>query len=255
MLVVISPAKKITFSKRLFDKFSTPTFQENANKLVIQLQRLSQNELQKLLHISNDLAKLNYHRYLNWEATPSALQCKQAILTFQGMVFIGIDAETLSDKDLLNSQNNLRILSGLYGVLRPLDLIQPYRLEMGTKWHSAHFKNLYDYWGNAITKELNKTISEQGHQTLINLASTEYFKSVQQKHLTCPVVTPIFKDNRGNGYKVMAVYAKKARGLMTRFIIQNQITDVADIQSFNEEGYYYNTNLSTEEMPTFTREH
>lgn len=255
MLVVISPAKKIAPSVRDFETVSTPVFQKDANELVAQLQKLSKTELQNLLHISNELANLNNERYLNWNNNPLPTETKQALLTFQGMVFVGLDADTLSADSLLESQHRLRILSGLYGVLRPLDSIQAYRLEMGTKWKALNFSNLYEFWGDRITMQIEKTLQEEGHKTLVNLASMEYFRAVKPKQLSSPIVTPIFKDNRGNGYKVMAVYAKKARGLMTRFIIENKLTKPDDLQAFNDEGYYYNATLSKKEQPVFTRDH
>lgn len=255
MLILISPAKNMSKSEREFQTISQPTFQANANELVGQLQQLPKTKLQELMKISNDLATLNNERYLNWQNQPQEEAIKQALLYFQGMVFVGIDANTLSDKDLQTAQNQLRILSGLYGLLRPLDGIQAYRLEMGTPWQTASFKNLYEYWDNTITHKINETVAELGHKFIVNLASNEYFKSVKKKELDVPVITPTFKDNRGKGYQTIAVYAKKARGLMTRFIIQNQITNPDDLQAFDSEGYFYNHELSKTYKPVFTREH
>lgn len=255
MLLLISPAKNMEMSERSFDTQTKPIFQKQANTLVKKLQHLKQHELEGMMHISKNLAKLNHERYMNWQKTPKPTATKQALLYFQGMVFIGIDANSLSKKDLENAQKQVRILSGLYGVLRPLDGVQAYRLEMGTKWQTADFKNLYDFWKDSITQELNKSIKEHNHQFVVNLASQEYFKSVHPKQLKAPVITPTFKDNRGKGYQTMAVYAKKARGLMTRFIIQNQITSPQDLQAFDSEGYFYNAELSKANQPVFTRDH
>lgn len=255
MLTLISPAKNMEMSERSFERTTLPAFQKNANELTHLLQKKSKQDLQDLMKISNDLAKLNFERYLNWKDKPKAEEVKQALFYFQGMVFIGIDADTLTDEDLETAQKQLRILSGIYGILRPLDAIQAYRLEMGTPWETTNFKNLYDYWGEKITKEINKTVAEYKHKFIINLASQEYFKSVKTKQLEVPVITPIFKDDRGKGYQTIAVYAKKARGLMTRFIIQNEIKNPEDLKAFNSEGYFYNNELSSKNKPIFTRNH
>ncbi|PVX52372.1 hypothetical protein C7377_0686 [Balneicella halophila] len=255
MLILISPAKNMEMSKHTHKTLTTPIFQKEANQLVKKLQKISKKKLQELMDISDDLAKLNYERYLNWADKPKDDEVKQALLYFQGMVFIGIDADTLSSKDLENAQKQLRILSGLYGLLRPLDGIQAYRLEMGTPWKTKDFDNLYKFWADEITKQINKTVEKYNHKYIVNLASQEYFKSVKTKQLDAPVITPVFKDDRGKGYQTIAVYAKKARGLMTRFIIQNNIKNPEDLQAFDSEGYFYNSELSTDKKPVFTRNH
>lgn len=255
MLTLISPAKNMKMSERNFKIQTQPTFRKQANELVQELQKLSPKELKTLMHISDDLAKLNHERYMNWQRKPQTENIKQALLYFQGMVFIGIDADSLSEYDLKNAQKQLRILSGLYGLLRPLDGIQAYRLEMGTSWQTDTFQNIYDYWGQKINEEINKTVAEFGHKFIVNLASQEYFKSVKPKQLNVPIITPTFKDNRGKGYQTIAVYAKKARGLMTRFIIQNALKKPDELQAFDSEGYFYNAELSTKNRPVFTRDH
>lgn len=255
MLVVISPAKKITIPKESPEQKTIPVYQNEANNLANLLKELSLDRLQKTLKISDSLAKMNFERYLNWQNTPDTSTMNQAAFLFQGMTYNGLGISKFSDKDLQKSQNQLRILSGLYGILKPLDIIQPYRLEMGTIWKTANFSNLYEYWGNKINIEIEKTLLENKYKTLVNLASIEYFKSIQIRNLSVPVIFPVFKDNRGNGYKMIAIYAKKARGLMSRFIIKNNITDPKDLQAFNEDGYYYNNSLSRKEMPVFTRDH
>lgn len=255
MLILLSPAKNMAQSEREFQTMSQPTFQSNANELARKLQKMQKEDLQKMMKISSDLARLNNERYLNWQEQPQPEHLKQALLYFQGMVFVGLDSKSLSDKDLQTAQNQLRILSGLYGLLRPLDGIQPYRLEMGTKWETNSFKNLYEYWNTTITKKINETIEDLGHKYIVNLASNEYFKAVKTKELTVPIITPTFKDNRGKGYQTIAIYAKKARGLMSRFIIQNQLTKPEDLQAFDSEGYFYNPELSQKNKPVFTREH
>ncbi len=255
MLVLISPAKNMAKSERRVQAMSQPIFQANANELVQQLQKLQKADLQQLMKISANLAILNNERYLNWREKPQTDMLKQALLYFQGMVFIGLDADTLSGKELQTAQNQLRILSGLYGLLRPLDGIQAYRLEMGTAWQTNSFKNLYDYWGDMLTQKVNETVNELGHQFIVNLASNEYFKAIKKEELEVPTITPTFKDNKGKGYQTIAIYAKKARGLMTRFIIQNQLKKPEDLQAFDSDGYFYNNELSTKNKPVFTREH
>lgn len=255
MLILISPAKNMQMSERNYATQTQPIFQQQANELAQKLQKIPQEKLKKLMHISDNLAKLNHERYMNWQETYKSNELKQALLHFQGMVFIGIDADSLSENDLQNAQKQLRILSGLYGLLRPLDGIQAYRLEMGVSWETMHFANLYEYWGTKITEMVNKTVQEYKHQFIVNLASQEYFKSVRPNELDVPMITPIFKDDRGKGYQTIAVYAKKARGLMTRFIIQNALKNPEDLQAFNSNGYFYNAELSTKNKPVFTRIH
>lgn len=255
MLAILSPAKNMSPSKRVLTARTEPIFLHEANSLVTHLQKLSKKDIKELMHISDELSKLNYERYLNWKEKPSEAETKQALLFFQGMAYHGLDADTLSEKDIEQSQGRLRILSGLYGLLKPLDSIQAYRLEMGTAFGIKANKNLYEYWGNKIANALNEDMDEYGRKTLINLASNEYYKAVNQKKLKGSIITPVFKDDRGKGFKVMSIYAKKARGMMARFIIENQLSNVEDLQAFDNEGYYYNVKLSTKNKPVFTREH
>lgn len=255
MLAILSPAKNMNPSERIFTHRTEPVFLHEANTLITHLQKLSKKDIKELMHISDDLSKLNYERYLNWQEKPSSKETKQAVLYFQGMAFQGLDANTLSDKNLTEAQERLRILSGLYGLLRPLDSLQAYRLEMGTAFGIHSAKNLYEYWGNKITNALNNDMKLYGRKTLVNLASNEYYKAVNSKEIKANIITPTFKDDRGKGLKVMSVYAKKARGMMARFIIENQLSNVEDLQAFDSEGYYYNVKLSTKNKPVFTREH
>lgn len=255
MLAVLSPAKNMNLSERTLTHRTEPVFLHEANHLITHLKKLSKEDIKKLMHISDDLSKLNYERYLNWEEKPTIEHTKQALLYFQGMAFQGLDATTLSDKNLEQAQGQLRILSGLYGLLRPLDSLQAYRLEMGTAFGVNSTKNLYEYWGDKITNALNHDMELYGRKTLVNLASNEYYKAVNSKKIKANIITPTFKDDRGKGLKVMSVYAKKARGMMTRFIIENQLSNVEDLQAFDSEGYYYNVKLSTKNKPVFTREH
>jgi len=207
------------------------------------------------MSISSKLADLNYTRFQLWHFPFEKTEGRQAIFAFNGEVYNGLDAYSLSEKEIEYAQDKLSILSGLYGILRPLDLILPYRLEMGTKIQLNKYNNLYEFWGNKIAQELYMDIEKNNHKALINLASSEYFKSVQKKSIKVPIITPEFKDLKDGQYKMISIYAKKARGLMTRFIIQNELEDPNDLKAFNLEGYYFNNQLSTELKPVFTRDH
>ncbi len=255
MLILISPAKSLDFeTKSTSQNFTEAAFLNESQALIKLLRRLSTDEIADFMGISPKLAQLNFERFLNWQLPFDMENAKQAILTFKGDVYTGLDAESLSETELQTAQKDLRILSGLYGVLKPLDLIQAYRLEMGKKLQTSKGNNLYEFWGDKITNEINKTLSEKGDQYLINLASNEYFKSVDKKKLKAEIITPIFKDLKNGQYKVISFFAKKARGLMTRFIIQNQITNPEHLKAFDSEGYIFNPNLSKNNELVFTRE-
>lgn len=254
MKIVVSPAKSLDFERSIeMPKPTVAPFIEEADYLAIKLGKLSSIKLGELMKLSTQLADLNYERYQNWKA-PKELSdnSKPALNVFTGEVFKGIDATTFSQKDFENAQKQLRILSGLYGVLRPLDLMYPYRLEMGTKWSvTPKTKNLYQYWGTKIADYLNAEM-EDG-EVLVNLASNEYFKSVDTKVLKAKVITPVFKELKGDKYKVIMMYAKHARGAMARDIIQSQYKDVNDLKGYNVDGYSYNEGLSTEDEWVFVR--
>ncbi|MEZ5105772.1 MAG: peroxide stress protein YaaA [Draconibacterium sp.] len=255
MLIVISPAKTLDFeSNPVTSVYTMPEMLESSEKLVGRLKKLSPKQLSKLMSISNDLGELNFQRYQSWCMPFTKENAKQAILAFNGDVYVGLNAETLSEEKLELAQTRLRILSGLYGVLKPLDLIQPYRLEMGTKLKYYKSENLYQFWDPELTKKINEAVSESGSEVLVNLASNEYFKSINKKKLKAEIVTPDFKDLHNGEYKMISFFAKKARGLMTRFILDNNITDVSDIKAFDYDGYHYNPRLSKPENPVFTRE-
>lgn len=224
-----------------------------AEKLIARLRDFSEKQLADLMNISYDLAELNVARHLQWQ-TPFALpNAKQALLAFRGEVFRGIDVDTFSQDDLQAAQKYLRILSGLYGVLRPLDLILPYRLEMGTKLETTEGKNLYEFWGNQITEHINKALAQEKHKLLVNLASDEYFKALKKKNIKARIIKPVFKENKNGTYKTIAVYAKKARGLMTRFIIRNRLTDAEHLKAFDSAGYSFSDELSGENQWAFVR--
>ena len=256
MQIIISPAKALDFEKpSVTNKSSEFRFVDEAKEIAGELRNYKPNDLADLMKISQKLADLNYNRYQEWNFPIQQEKSKQALFAFNGEVYNGIKAETLSEQDIDVAQEKLRILSGLYGVLRPLDMILPYRLEMGTKLSFSTYKNLYDFWGSKITNMLNADIKENKHKVLINLASNEYFISVKKELINVPVISPEFKDLKNGQYKVISIYAKKARGLMTRFIIQNNITNSDDIRAFDLDGYFYNNQLSTELNPVFTRDH
>ena len=254
MLIVISPAKLLDFQTPPVTKeYTTPEFLDQSEKLVAGLQKMSAKELSELMGISHDLGNLNFERFQTWHLPFTPENAKQAVLAFNGEVYAGLDAPGLSAETLRLSQKKLRILSGLYGVLKPLDLMQPYRLEMGTKFGIDHAKNLYEFWGDAITKKINRAVEESGSKILVNLASAEYYKSIRPKQLSAEIITPVFKDMKNGEYKMISFYAKKARGLMTRFILENRIENARDIQAFDAEGYVYNPRLSAPGNPAFTR--
>ncbi len=254
MLMVISPAKKLDFETRpVTVKYTQPELLEHSRILVDILKQKSIEDLIKLLNISYGLAETNLQRYQQWNPPFSLDNAKQAILAFNGDVYEGLDAKTFSEGDFEFAQNHLRILSGLYGVLRPLDLIQPYRLPMGTKLVNPRGKNLYQFWGDIITDVLNRTIRQSGYKYLINLASNEYFKAVKPELVQAKIITPVFKERKNGALRVISFYAKKARGLMARYAIQNRIEDPENLKNFDLEGYKFMPDLSTDDKLVFVR--
>lgn len=256
MLIIISPAKKLDFdSQPQTDEFTIPDCLEDSRELIDTLREYSAKQLEKLMHLSSNLAQLNYDRYKDWQLPFNPQNAKQSILTFKGDVYAGMNIESFSDDDLDFTQHHLRILSGLYGLLRPLDLMQPYRLEMGTRLGNERGKNLYEFWGSQITDLLNQQLEASGSKALINLASNEYYKSVKPKDIKTPIITPVFKEKREDGsYKIIGIYAKKARGMMSAYILKNKLSNVEQIKDFSEAGYIYNANLSTATDWVFCRE-
>jgi cytoplasmic iron level regulating protein YaaA (DUF328/UPF0246 family) len=254
MLIVISPAKYLDFkTKPTTQEYTLPEFLNESEKLVAKLQKMNAKKLSNLMNISADLGNLNYERYQSWHLPFTPENSKQAMLAFNGDVYTGLDAPTLSEENLNLAQQKLRILSGLYGVLKPLDLMQPYRLEMGTKFGAGRAKDLYAFWGNKITKNIQEAVNESGSKILVNLASNEYYKSIDSKKLDAEIVTPAFKDMKNGEYKMISFFAKKARGLMTRFILEHNIENAGDLQAFGAEGYVFNPRLSKPGKPVFTR--
>lgn len=234
-------------------EFSQPGFMDESSKLVTSLKRYSKKKLGDLMSISEPLAELNVDRYKTWQPPFDADNARPAIQAFRGDVYVGLDADTLKKRDLQFAQDHLRILSGLYGVLRPLDLMQAYRLEMGTSLKTRRGKNLYEFWGDRITDHLNEELSEMKKGAVVNLASNEYFKSVRPKQLVAPLVSPIFKDEKNGQYKVISFFAKKARGSMARYLIQERAKDVAAVNDFGELGYKYSPKESSAGQPVFLR--
>jgi len=254
MLILLSPAKTIDFTiEPQTSKFTLPEFTVEAQKLVQILRKYSSRQLQELMSINAALADLNAKRFFDWHLPFTPENAKQALLVFKGEVYTGLEAQNLSPADLDFAQNHLRILSGLYGVLRPLDLIQPYRLEMGTRLKTPKGADLYEFWESKITKSIRKALAQSGSNLLINLASNEYFKSLDAKKLGAEVVTPMFKDFHNGEYRFLTIYGKRARGMMTRFIIRHQISHPEDIKSFDEDGYIFNPSLSKGNERVFTR--
>ena len=255
MLLLISPAKTLDYeTPATTAEFSTPGFLADSQALIDQLRELTPPQISRLMGISDKLGDLNFARFHSWQVPFSADNAKQAVLAFKGDVYTGLEAEQMSEQDLQWAQQHLRILSGLYGVLKPLDLMQPYRLEMGTRFENSRGKNLYEFWGDKITTALNDELQAQGSATVINLASNEYFKAVKPKALNADIITPVFKDWKNDKYKIISFYAKKARGMMSRYIIENRIEEPEGIKQFVTAGYQYNEALSSAREWVFTRD-
>lgn len=256
MLIVVSPAKKLDYDTGVPVKDHTmPEMLDQSQQLINILKEYSPQRIAKLMGLSDNLAGLNAARFGEWCLPFTEDNARQAVLAFKGDVYAGMDAYSFKKSDFNFAQKHLRILSGLYGLLRPLDLIQPYRLEMGTKLANDQGKNLYDFWGSDITDAINQGFAglKQKHPTLINLASNEYFKSVKKAGLDCSVVTPVFKDEKAGNFKVVGIYAKRARGLMVNYIVKQRIKNPEDIKGFDTEGYAFNSAMSSEKEWVFIR--
>jgi cytoplasmic iron level regulating protein YaaA (DUF328/UPF0246 family) len=254
MLIVISPAKNLYDSCPVsLEKYSQADFLPEAEKIVSVIKKKKPVQLAKLMDISPKLAELNFRRFQEWSLPFSPENAWQAILMFNGDVYQGLKAETFTPEEFDTAQQELRILSGVYGLLKPLDLIQPYRLEMGTNVTIARKKNLYEFWKTKITDKLNEELNETDRKILINLASVEYFGAIDTKKLKARIITPSFKEHKDGQYQMVSFFAKRARGLMSRFIIQNQISDPEELKAFDSEGYYFNNQLSKADNFVFTR--
>tara|TARA_Y100000389_G_C17462924_1_gene523172 strand:- start:448 stop:1206 length:759 start_codon:yes stop_codon:yes gene_type:complete len=252
MLVVISPAKKLdeNCDTDVISKFTVPPYLESSKKIIKSLREYSANNLSKLMNTSEKISELNYRRNIKWSLPFNRSNSLQALLMFKGDVYKGISVTDFDKDDFLFAQKSLRILSGLYGILKPLDLIQPYRLEMGTQLQIGKHKNLYDFWGDEITNLIN---NEKNNDYLINLASVEYFKSINTSNLKSKLINVSFKEKRDGKYKIIAIYSKRARGLMSRYIIKNKITNPKNLKKFNLEDYRFNKVLSSDSDLVFTR--
>jgi len=255
MILLLSPAKIQDFtSQQIVTEFTQPEFLKEAESLVHEIRQLSAFELSKLLSINANLAQLNADRYFNWHKPFTPKNAKQAVMVFNGEVFHGLDAKSFSADDFNYLQTHLRILSGLYGLLRPLDLIQPYRLEISTKLQVGETRDLYTFWGEQLTQSLNKALKTSGKpKVLLNLASGEYFKSINLKTLQASVIDFEFLQNKNEEYKPVVMYTKKARGLMARHVIENRIENLEDLKGFSAEGYWFSERLSGENKLVFTR--
>ena len=254
MLTILGPAKTIDMSAHgITERFTEPEYLDHAEMLVQQLRHCSVPELKKLMKVSDQLATLTFERYAAWRSSPDPEEGQQAILAFSGEVFNGLQARTLTEEDLLWAQQHIRILSGLYGVLRPMDLILPYRLEMGTRLKTPKGKDLYGFWQETIPGHIARETGQQMPRVLINLASQEYFKSIRPASFPHRIITPVFKESDGEGYRNVTIYAKKARGMMLRFIITNRISDPEELLAFDDEGYSYRSHLSGDTEWVFCR--
>ena len=254
MIIILSPAKTLKMEKALnTNLYTKPLFIKEASSLIKELIKYSPPEMEGLMKINSDLAEKNFMRHITWEEEHDLSNAKQALLAYHGAVYQGIDAGNLSEKQLAFANDHLRIFSGLYGVLRPLDLIKPYRLEMGTKLKNRRGNNLNSFWQSKLTTYLKKEIQNQKDDLLIDLASKEYSTVLDMSKINAKVITPVFKEYRNGSHKVITIYAKRARGLMTRFIIENNIVFPNDLKEFSEEGYSYNEYLSSDGEFVFTR--
>lgn len=254
MITLISPAKKLDYESDVCtEEFTIPEGLDRSEQLINKLQRTSNKKIGELMDLSKNLVELNAERYAQWTSDFTQGQTRQAILAFKGDVYQGMKNETLTEKELQFAQNHLRILSGLHGLLRPLDLIKPYRLEMGTKLAVRGKKDLYGFWGNEITDRLNAALEASGNNTLCNLASGEYFKAVNTKKLKGKIITPVFKDMKNGQLKVIFLYAKQARGMMAGYILRNGINNPEDMKAFSDGGYRFTQDLSDESTWVFTR--
>ena len=252
--MVISPAKTLDYSGANYPHFTVPDALDQSEALVNQLSTYKPLQLSDLMKISDKLAALNHQRYQDFETPFTPKNAKQALLVFNGDVYRGIRISEYDDEDLAFAQKHLRILSGLYGVLRPLDLMQPYRLEMGTKLKTDKGKNLYEFWGTQITALINQALASEAEPCLVNLASNEYFKSIDQKGLKAQVLNIAFKENKNGAYKIVAIHAKRARGLMVDFAIRNRVENVEQLKDFDTEGYRFRKEESKPDTWTFCRD-
>ena len=255
MITLLSPAKTLDYETPLpVQDFSVSGNLGKSEELIGELRKKDPQGLSDLMALSEKLANLNFERNMNWERPVSPSEdSRQAIFAFKGDVYTGLSAYSFKNADIKFLDKHVRILSGLYGILKPLDLMSPYRLEMGTKLRNTNGKDLYEFWGKDITESINESISTHKNKTILNLASVEYFSSVKQSSLKGNVVSPVFKDYKNGNYKIISFYAKKARGLMTRFLVENRINSPHGLSDFDYDGYKYSKSESTDQNPVFLR--
>lgn len=254
MITILSPAKTLKMEKALnTNLYTKPLFIKEASSLIKELIKYTPPDMEVLMKINSNLAEMNFKRHIRWEEEHNLSNAKQALLAYDGAVYQGINAGDLNEKQLDFANDHLRILSGLYGALRPLDLIEPYRLEMGTKLKNRQGNNLYSFWNPKLTTYIKKELQNQKNNILIDLASKEYSLVLDMSKINAKVITPVFKDYKNGSHKVITIYAKRARGLMSRFIIENSIILPSELKEFNEEGYSYNEYLSSETEWVFIR--
>ncbi|PRD38571.1 UNVERIFIED_CONTAM: UPF0246 protein [Trichonephila clavipes] len=255
MLALISPAKTLDYETALpTDTYTQPRLLEQSQQLIDVCRKLSATEIASLMTVSEKIANLNVERFRDWNAEFDFSNARQALFAFKGDVYTGLDAYHLKDHDIDFAQQHLRMLSGLYGLLRPLDLMMPYRLEMGTKLKNSRGNNLYEFWGSIITDQINRDLAEIDAKLLVNLASDEYYKSVNEKKIRAEIIKPVFLDQKNGKYKVISFYAKKARGLMARYLIENKLSQVEQLKAFDSEGYYFDAESSSDKELVFKRD-
>ena len=255
MLALISPAKTLDYETALpTDTYTQPRLLQQSQQLIDVCRKLSATEIASLMTVSEKIANLNLGRFRDWNADFDFSNARQAMFAFKGDVYTGLDAYDLDNQDIDFAQQHLRMLSGLYGLLRPLDLMMPYRLEMGTKLNNTRGHNLYEFWGNIITDQINQDLANIDAKVLVNLASDEYYKSVNEKKIQVEIIKPVFLDQKNGKYKVISFYAKKARGLMARYIIKNKLSQVEQLKAFKSDGYYFDTESSSDKRLVFKRD-
>lgn len=253
MILIISPSKTQNSKSRTYPHFTVPVMLEQSQQLINELKELDPHQIAELMGVSDKLAQQNWQRFQEFTVPFDLENAKQALLAFKGDVFSPIDVEAYTDEDFSFAQDHVRILSGLYGILRPLDLMQSYRLEMGIKSGFANAKNLYEYWGARATEALHEDLNRQSQAVLVNLASDEYFKVIQPHGITAPILKISFKENKSGTYRVVAIHAKRARGLMVHFVVINRLENVQDLKTFDLEGYQFNDRLSADREWVFCR--
>ncbi len=254
MLALVSPAKKLDFTELAAPMaHSQPDFLERSKVLIDAARKLSRAELSRLMKLSDPLTELNFQRFKAFTLPFTTANAKQAVLAFSGDTYVGFDAASVSDDDLLYAQDHLRILSGLYGLLRPLDLVQPYRLEMGSRLQNPEGSDLYDFWGDDLARAIDQAVAGHKEAVVINLASNEYFKAARPKHMKTRVITPVFKEVKNGEAKVLGLFAKRARGMMARYMVTKRIEQSEKLKKFNDGGYAYQDHLSEPDSWVFTR--